>query len=321
MSANRKPGRKLDRSSCHYLSTPLLNKVGDGGDRIKASSGHFINQANSANFIQSNSDHYDPGLNYRANTGRCNRFKQGLSPQRESDIADWVEQTTRFSVTSSFTDVSSSGTFSSDSTRCSPSRDVHLRIEDTILLQNIHNTYRTQNWIGGSLVNLYNSLKYEAWTLRATGVPILILDQGGSRSRERGVRIVVAERESGLSLWTDRLDNLSSYAATETTFHTFHCSEDHTTRIGLSWDAPSDAINFINQVNLLLSVPENIGLSGPKGKHKVKSKSGSKSGSKPGPWRGSKLNKSDISRPVGFNHTVSLTLDTLASQFSSLGTA
>ena len=26
--------------------------------------------------------------------------------------------------------------------RCSPSRDVHLRIEDTILLQNIHNTYR-----------------------------------------------------------------------------------------------------------------------------------------------------------------------------------
>ena len=43
---------------------------------------------------------------------------------------------------------------------------------------------------------------------------------------------------------------------------------------------------------------------GPKGKHKVKSKSGSKSGSKPGPWRGSKLNKSDISRPVGFNHTV-----------------
>jgi hypothetical protein len=51
------------------------------------------------------------------------------------------------------------------------------------------------------------------WTLRFSGVPVLLLDLGGSRSRGRGVRLVLAERDSGLALWYDTLDNLSSYEA------------------------------------------------------------------------------------------------------------
>jgi len=77
---------------------------------------------------------------------------------------------------------------------------------------------RTENWVSESLVNLYTaagrqSTAAAAWSLRYTGVPVLLLDLGGSRSRGRGVRLVLAERGSGLALWYDTLDNLSSYAA------------------------------------------------------------------------------------------------------------
>ena len=41
--------------------------------------------------------------------------------------------------------------------------------------------YRTVNWVGQSIVNLYTSPRYGPWTLVFTGVPILLLDQGGSR--------------------------------------------------------------------------------------------------------------------------------------------
>ncbi len=79
---------------------------------------------------------------------------------------------------------------------------------------------RTENWVSGSLVNLYTAAGRKsstdadaAWSLRYTGVPVLLLDLGGSRSRGRGVRLVLAERGSGLALWYDTLDNLSAYAA------------------------------------------------------------------------------------------------------------
>ena len=71
--------------------------------------------------------------------------------------------------------------------------------------------------MSGSLVNLYTAAGRQhsplAWSLRYTGVPVLLLDLGGSRSRVRGVRLVLAERGSGLALWYDTLDILSAYAA------------------------------------------------------------------------------------------------------------
>ena len=183
------------------------------------------------------------------------------------------------------------------------------------------------------MVNLYTSPRYGPWTLRFTGVPVLLLDLGGSRylsiylsryiypyiyisiylsiylfrSRGRGVRFVLAERETGLTLWFDKLDNLSSYQDTDTVFHTFHASTDHTVRVGLSWDRPTDAVQFLDKVNYVLSRPENIGLSGPKQRTPKRRVS---EGKVP------KLSKSDISSPVGFTHNVSLTLDNLTDKLS-----
>jgi hypothetical protein len=80
---------------------------------------------------------------------------------------------------------------------------------------------RTENWVSEGVVSLYTAAGRQPpldWTLRYTGVPVLLLDLGGSRSRCRGVRLVLAERDSGLALWYDTLDNLSSYEAQASVF-------------------------------------------------------------------------------------------------------
>jgi hypothetical protein len=75
--------------------------------------------------------------------------------------------------------------------------------------------------VSEGVVSLYTAAGRQSpldWTLRYTGVPVLLLDLGGSRSRGRGVRLVLAERDSGLALWYDTLDNLSSYEAQASVF-------------------------------------------------------------------------------------------------------
>lgn len=239
---------------------------------------------------------------------------------KDADIANWVEHTTRFSVSSSCTDISSGSDYNHNASEGVQSS--LLRLDELRLLQKVYNTFRTENWVARSMVNLYTSARYQPWKLEFTGVPVLLLDHGGSRSRNRGVRFVLAERETGLTLWYDKLDNLSSYTS-ETdppVFHTFHCSPDHSKRVGLSWDRSDDAGQFLNQVNLVLSSPENIGLSGPKlkPKHRTSSSNSATSASSKA-W--SRLSKTDISRPIGFTHNVSLTIDNLAGAFQKTAIA
>jgi hypothetical protein len=109
----------------------------------------------------------------------------------------------------------------------------------------------------------------------------------------------------------------------EPLFHTFHCSQDHTVRVGLSWDQEEAASAFLRSVLAVLSRPENIGLSGPKSRRRgpatgrpvswlLVADSGVEG--KNGPRR--PLSKADISSPVGFCHNVSLTIDNLPRHFS-----
>jgi len=146
------------------------------------------------------------------------------------------------------------------------------------------------------------------WILKYTGVPVLLLDLGETKSRDkRRIQIVLAELGSGLSLWKDVIDNLSSYKVMEGshTFHTMHLSTDHTTIIGLSFDDEECAERFYRQVDKLTSDFANISLSGSKVKSKSKKDKGSsKTSSK---TKFIKPKKRDISQPCGFSHISSLT--------------
>lgn len=147
------------------------------------------------------------------------------------------------------------------------------------------------------------------WVLKYTGVPVLLLDLGETKSRDkRRIQIVLAELGSGLALWKDVIDNLSSYKVMEGshTFHTMHLSTDHTKIIGLSFDDEECAELFYQRVDKLTSDFANISLSGSKNKSKLKK-------DKSNPNKSSikskfiRPKKSEISQPCCFNHISSLT--------------
>jgi hypothetical protein len=116
-------------------------------------------------------------------------------------------------------------------------------------------------------------------------------------------------------------------------FHTFHCSKNHSVRVGLSWDEERAAQSFLNSVLGVLSRPENIGLSGPKSRGTsrpvswllladasakaaaTRTKAGVSGKAAAGSQRKA-LSKTDISSPVGFCHNVSLNIDNLPRHFA-----
>ena len=69
-------------------------------------------------------------------------------------------------------------------------------------------------------------------------------------------------------------------------------------RVGLSWEQERDAAVFLDWVEDLTSSPENLGLSGPKSKLKL-----------PGKTRNNRVDKVEISRPCGFKHNVSISME------------
>ncbi|KAI5745162.1 hypothetical protein M8J76_008769 [Diaphorina citri] len=107
------------------------------------------------------------------------------------------------------------------------------------------------------------------WELHYTGIPVIILDTGETRSRnKRKISILLAERGTSFTLWKDTIDNLSSYKISGEGFHTMYLSSDHTTMIGLSFDNIESSKELWMYIEKLTSCPENICLSMPKSKHK-----------------------------------------------------
>lgn len=103
------------------------------------------------------------------------------------------------------------------------------------------------------------------WQLKFTGVPVVLLDLGGTKSRQqRRIQLIVAERDTGFTLWRDTIDNLSNYESPQPTFHTMRLSTDHRIIAGLSFDCPRSAQQLFDQVEMLTSDPANIRLSAPK---------------------------------------------------------
>lgn len=182
-----------------------------------------------------------------------------------------------------------------------------------------------QIYISSSLANLYEGVKKKDWRLSFTGVPVLMYDKGSAKSRSSPrVTFVLAERGTCFALWKDTIDNLSNYKVSGAAFHTMclstgeifvYCWEpsrnshltssalslatDHSKLIGFSFDSNTAAMDFWQNVERLISNPENIALSAPGRKRKTKQTKKNK----PLPP------KSQISHPCQFLHVTNVTAD------------
>ncbi|KAA0198907.1 hypothetical protein HAZT_HAZT004842 [Hyalella azteca] len=162
--------------------------------------------------------------------------------------------------------------------------------------------HKTQVWVCRTMANLYTEEgdgKNAKWNLKFTGVPVILLDLGETKSRaKRQLQIILAEKESGFELWKDVVDNLTSYKVQEPHFHTMFLSSDHRRKIGLSYNEGDAAMAFHKQLETLTSDPENISLSAPGKKKKLKNKEKLPKYKAP--------RKNDISMPCNFHHVTSV---------------
>ncbi|CAH1123681.1 unnamed protein product [Ceutorhynchus assimilis] len=158
---------------------------------------------------------------------------------------------------------------------------------------------KTQVFVSNSLANLYiKGQNDDDWQLKYTGIPVVILDCGESRARDkRRIQIALAERGTCFMLWSDTIDNLSSYKVDGASFHTMLYSCDHTMRVGFSFDTKPAAEDMWSHIEKLVACPENISLSLPGKKKKKKEKK-----EKPQPLP----SKSHISQPCCFQHITSV---------------
>ncbi|KAF5292493.1 hypothetical protein FQR65_LT01637 [Abscondita terminalis] len=168
---------------------------------------------------------------------------------------------------------------------------------------------KTQVYVSSSLANLYTkSCTDKEWQLKYVGIPLILLDVGEARSRNRRkIQIVLAEQGSCFMLWRDTIDNLSAYEVSGKGFHTMCYSGDHTLQIGFSFDSSRAAQEMWTEIEKLVACPENISLSIP-GKKKKKEKKVSKPVQLP--------SKSHISQPCCFQHVTSVDQDDRSRYYS-----
>ncbi|XP_055933709.1 uncharacterized protein LOC129963393 [Argiope bruennichi] len=191
-----------------------------------------------------------------------------------------------------------------------------LTEQDILQVEVFFRSHKTYVSVCRCLANLYFSTpdgneKKNEWELARTGIPVILLDKGETRARnKRMLQIVLAEKGSGFVLWKDVIDNLSNYKAEESsTFHTMYLSSDHRKMAGLSFDSAEAAEKFLKEIEQLTSDPLNICLSVPKQKKKglkpLKKKEKVK-----------QPRKSEISTPCCFEHVTSVALDDKKKLFS-----
>ncbi|KAK2716399.1 uncharacterized protein LOC136038048 [Artemia franciscana] len=171
---------------------------------------------------------------------------------------------------------------------------------DVCVCKTLANLYtaKSESSLRHSQENLLDSSSTPAWELRFTGIPVLLLNTGATKSRnKRHIQIILAERATGFTLWSDIIDNLSSYTVVDKTFHTMRLSTDHRQMIGFSFDDGKHACNFHKKLLELTANPANISLSMPKANKKLL-----KGTTPPKPAKFKLPKKSDISQPCFFRH-------------------
>jgi len=222
-----------------------------------------------------------------------------------------------------------------------PEGGLHLTEMELMRVETFFRGNQTQVYVGKSLANLYlrtaKSLvglnrcssqpdvcsrtlqrqenRVSDWQLKFTGIPVVLLDMGATRSRDqRRIQLVLAERATGFTLWRDIIDNLSNYEAADATFHTMRLSTDHRHIAGLSFDSPEAADELFRYIETLTSNPANVRLSAPKSTSRTSnflrfftSSGGKKCGKlAKHPALPALPRKSDISQPCFFQHVTSV---------------
>ena len=156
-----------------------------------------------------------------------------------------------------------------------------------------YRSQRTQVFVAGALARLLftraalsanrrqSAPLASLWTEAASGVPVLLLDRGGLKTRaRRQLRLCLADRRSGFPLFSDLIDHLSDYKSLSDSdlttqpqetlppssecLHAFYLSTDHRKMAGLRFLSLQSGIAFLNRMQIMTSVPANIALTGPK---------------------------------------------------------
>lgn len=198
-----------------------------------------------------------------------------------SDIAN----TTTESVRAKSTETTETSGGSSDAATYNFVASKQLDEKERGKIEMFYRSHRTFIYVGQCLANLYltntelvdggrrsRPLRQD-WQLTLTGVPLLLLNKGDTKSRDkRQLRICLAQVGTGFPLWADIIDNLSDYRAdgTTTTFQTMYLSTDHRKMAGLSFDCRIAAEAFLAQLEAIVSNPLNISLTGPKKRQSLK---------------------------------------------------
>ncbi|GFR76384.1 misexpression suppressor of ras [Elysia marginata] len=136
----------------------------------------------------------------------------------------------------------------------------------------------------------------DEWDFSQTGIPVLVLDTGEHR-RERKLRLVLAEKGTGFTLWQDEISHHTRYRTPHTNFHTVSISTDLTRLVGLSFDEGDAATEFAESFRSLVENSEEDLLTASKKNSKKKKEKKPKF--KP-------PRKIDISQPCCFVHVTKL---------------
>ncbi|XP_063222668.1 uncharacterized protein LOC134531070 isoform X2 [Bacillus rossius redtenbacheri] len=177
--------------------------------------------------------------------------------------------------------------------------DLRVSDHERLQIETFFKGLKTQVFVCRSLANLYlGSAAQEDWALAHTGVPVVLLDSGETRSRRRRrIQLLLAERGTCFTLWQDTVDNLSAYRVAGEAFHTLHESRDHRRLAGLSFDCAEAAAELGAHLERLTADFSNISLSVPRRGKKAQRQRG------PAPPRPSKAH---ISQPCCFQHITSV---------------
>ncbi|KAG8034140.1 hypothetical protein G9C98_001224 [Cotesia typhae] len=243
-------------------------------------------------------------MNGAAYASSCPTLQSNLSLHSSSYYSEYGNTSQRRRL-SSTGEADTSATSSYEGSEGSSENNDENRLEPVTQLEReqletFFRGLKSQVFVCESLANLYlgNAAQSEHWDLRFTGIPVVVLDLGETRSRsKRRIQILLAERGTCFTLWRETIDNLSSYKVSGPAFHTMCLSSDHTRLAGLSFDNSKAANDLWQHIERLISCPENISLSVP-GKKKKKKQPPQKKFVLP--------TKNNISQPCQFQHITSV---------------
>ncbi|GFN75496.1 misexpression suppressor of ras [Plakobranchus ocellatus] len=134
------------------------------------------------------------------------------------------------------------------------------------------------------------------WDFSQTGIPVLVQDTGEHR-RDKRLRLVLAEKGTGFTLWQDELSHTTRYRTPHSNFHTVTISTDISRLVGFSFDEAEAATQFAEAFRGFTQTLEEDMINA--GKKKSKKKKEKKPKFKP-------PKKIDISQPCCFVHVTKL---------------